>query len=102
MRVQWKHPKTRGWNNKRDLPLDTVYVGRGKGEFGRWGNPFKEEDYGRDEAVRLHRAWLLTQPELVERARSELTGRHLACWCKPDELCHADTLIEIANSAGTS
>jgi len=29
--------------------------------------------------------------------RRELKGRDLACWCKPDESCHADVLLEIAN-----
>jgi hypothetical protein len=29
--------------------------------------------------------------------RRELKGRDLACWCKPDEPCHADVLLEIAN-----
>jgi hypothetical protein len=31
--------------------------------------------------------------------RSVLAGRDLACWCPPGEWCHADVLIEIANSA---
>jgi Domain of unknown function (DUF4326) len=27
----------------------------------------------------------------------ELTGRTLCCWCRPEEECHADTLLELAN-----
>jgi hypothetical protein len=27
-----------------------------------------------------------------------LRGKNLACWCKLDQPCHADTLLEIANS----
>jgi hypothetical protein len=29
--------------------------------------------------------------------RSELRGRDLVCWCPPDQPCHADVLLEIAN-----
>ena len=28
---------------------------------------------------------------------SELRGKNLACWCKPDQPCHADVLLELAN-----
>lgn len=28
----------------------------------------------------------------------ELSGKNLACWCKPGEPCHADVLLEIANA----
>lgn len=31
-------------------------------------------------------------------ARAELAGRDLACWCPLDGPCHADTLLELANS----
>ncbi len=31
--------------------------------------------------------------------RTELAGRDLACWCPLDQPCHADVLLEIANSA---
>ena len=27
----------------------------------------------------------------------DLAGRDLACWCKPDQPCHADVLLELAN-----
>lgn len=28
---------------------------------------------------------------------SELKNKNLACWCKPDEPCHADVLLRLAN-----
>lgn len=28
---------------------------------------------------------------------TELKGKNLACWCKLDEPCHADVLLELAN-----
>jgi hypothetical protein len=30
----------------------------------------------------------------------ELAGRDLACWCPLDQPCHADVLLELANSGG--
>ncbi|HEY9371501.1 DUF4326 domain-containing protein [Streptomyces sp.] len=32
----------------------------------------------------------------------ELAGRDLACWCPLDQPCHADVLLEIANSKITA
>jgi hypothetical protein len=26
-----------------------------------------------------------------------LRGKNLACWCAPDERCHADILLKLAN-----
>ena len=47
--------------------------------------------------------WDLTAPiasrVTVEDVRRELAGRDLACWCPPDQPCHADVLLEIANGA---
>jgi hypothetical protein len=31
-------------------------------------------------------------------ARAELRGKDLICWCRLDQPCHADILLEIANS----
>lgn len=30
---------------------------------------------------------------------SELRGKNLACWCRLDQVCHADILLRIANDA---
>ncbi len=32
-----------------------------------------------------------------QRVRDELRGKSLACWCRPDDPCHADVLLDIAN-----
>ena len=80
--------------NRWHRPKGAVYVGRP----GPWGNPFHVGKHGtRAEVVARYRKWLLAQPELVERARRELRGRDLECWCAPLP-CHADVLLEIANS----
>lgn len=70
----------------------------------KWGNQFSHLPKStaefkvdtREEAVAKHRAWVLTQPELVAQIRAELRGSTLGCWCAPKS-CHGDTLLEIAN-----
>lgn len=89
--------RRKGWR----LPPDTVVVARGPGR--PWGNPYqagKDGEGDRAYLVRLYRAYM-ERPEqapLRARARAELRGRNLACWCPLDgEPCHADVLLEIAN-----
>lgn len=88
---------------KRD-PFD-VYIGRPSA----WGNPFTHKPgtlakyrVGTvSEAIAKYREWLLSQPQLVERAQLELKGKVLGCWCKtrsnPHAPCHGDVLAEVAN-----
>jgi hypothetical protein len=73
----------------------------------RWGNPHpigkpcRRCDgavHDRDQAIARYREHLTEHPELIATARETLAGRDLACWCPLDERCHADVLIEIANS----
>ena len=65
----------------------------------RWGNPHPIS-LGRPEAVRRYREDLLAGKleVTVEDVRRELKGRDLACYCPLDGPCHADVLIEVANS----
>jgi hypothetical protein len=58
-------------------------------------------------AVELFRRWLtqdlnaagIVRPCLFteEDIRRELRGKNLVCWCRLDQPCHADVLLEIAN-----
>lgn len=89
-RIQLRRAK--GWRK----PPGAVVVSRPT----RWGNPYSVADHGRDQAVGLYRQHLADHPELAAAARRELAGRDLACWCKPGDLCHADVLLEVANSDG--
>jgi hypothetical protein len=71
-----------------------VYIGRPT----VWGNPFViGKDGSRADVVRKYRAWLETRPDMIAKARAELGGKVLACWCSP-LACHGDVLAEIANS----
>jgi len=77
------------------LPAGTVVVTRPT----KWGNPHSV-DLGRLEAVRRYRNDLLAGRLgiTVEQVREELQGRDLACYCPLDQPCHADVLMQIANS----
>jgi Domain of unknown function (DUF4326) len=74
-------------------PAGAVVVSRPS----RWDNPYTIAEYGPEQAVALYRQRLAERPELAEAARRELAAKDLACWCDPDELCHADVLLEVAN-----
>lgn len=84
---------------------------------GPWGNPFSIDDvakaYGLDraaaqaKAVAMAKDWLqgVLDPALspgapprLDTIRRELGGQNLACLCRPGTPCHADVLIELANS----
>jgi hypothetical protein len=76
------------------LPEGSVYVGRPT----KWGNPFRIADQA--DAVAVYR-YELESGRLrvtVEEVRRELAGLDLVCWCAPGQPCHADVLMEIANS----
>ncbi|MCS0497912.1 DUF4326 domain-containing protein [Ancylobacter sp. MQZ15Z-1] len=104
--VRIRLSRARGWR----MPRDTVKVDRST----PWGNPFV---VGRDgtaaECVRLYRALLgglvcvsrdavpQDQRDAEHHARahiSEIRGKNLACWCALDKPCHADVLLEVANT----
>lgn len=78
------------------IPDGAIYVGRGTPNLpaSPYANPYTVKKYGLPEALRLFRAHLDEHPELVAQARQDLTGSAFACWCKPDEDCHADIWIE--------
>jgi hypothetical protein len=56
-------------------------------------NPFRLQDHGRDEAIRLYRATLERRPDLLVQL-PRLRGRALSCWCWPQP-CHGDVLCAL-------
>ena len=84
-RVQRK--RVRGWR----MPANTVYVGRPT----RWGNPYKPSRYADPKGCLIdYKHWL--KGKLFEDGSflDSLIGRDLACWCRLDQPCHADVLLE--------
>lgn len=112
-RIQLK--RTKGWR----MPPNTVSVARP----GAFGNPWtmaaaREAGYASSDrvlagwCVALFRSWLKGDPHSITRLLDngderlarlqsrlpELRDKNLACWCPPDQPCHADVLLEIANA----
>lgn len=98
--------RQKGWR----LPPNSVFVARGPGRI--WGNPWPIRAEGPDGriapdaegAVGMFRD-MLGDPEKRavvgypsdEAIRAHLGGHDLACWCRFDQPCHADVLLEVAN-----
>lgn len=90
-------------------PKTVIYVARPnlsippaiKSRYHQFANPFKNPNRKRSDIIRAYKAYLLACPSLVAEAKALLKGKHLACWCSPLP-CHADVLLEIANSDGDS
>ena len=83
-----------------EWPEHIVYIGRRWTMGGYnlpdspWKNRYTVTRYGREEAVARYQEDILNSEELLSRL-GELEGKTLACWCKPDERCHGDVLLEL-------
>ncbi len=83
---------------KKDI--HDVYIARGS----KWGNPFthiKDKETlathivnTRSEAISKYKEWILEQPHLMD-ALHELKDKRLACYCRLNQSCHGDILIEL-------
>lgn len=96
-RIQLRRSK--GWK----MPAGTVKVDRST----KWGNPYtikgaREAGYKGTDAeiaamcVSEFRTWL--RGWQLDELKASLRGKNLGCWCKVGEPCHADVLLEVANS----
>ncbi len=77
-------------------PYD-VYIGRPS----KWGNPFEiGVDGTREEVIVKYREYLLSNKNLMD-SLSELRGKTLGCWCKPQP-CHGDVIVDVCRGLFTS
>jgi hypothetical protein len=106
-RVQLSRRK--GWR----MPDNTVKVDRST----RWGNPFGDYPTRAAQVARFRSAVIgpvLSGKQCAPNAHPDsyvgriirdahnLRGKNLACWCPLDEPCHADVLLELANTPPSS
>ena len=86
--------RTKGWK----MPPNTVKVDRTT-HWGNWAAWRAGVRHGRV-AADLFRVWVENDASEAwkGRARIDLRGKNLACWCPPDQPCHADVLLELANT----
>lgn len=96
--------RTEGWR----APAGAIYCGRPS----KWGNPFAvnpDDPLGHAAAAQRFRQWLdgaldSELPELVTKRDRiladlhELRGHDLMCWCRLDQSCHVDVLLDLANA----
>lgn len=85
-----KRHRTKDWRK----PAGSLCVNRPS----LWGNPYPVVDGDNAAAVLKYRFWLASRPDRVAQAREQLAGKTLLCHCDPDQDCHADVLIEVANT----
>ena len=88
-RVQQKRIK--GWR----MPEGARSVTR----WCKWANPFIIDEARIPDAktaVKLYRMFLRIPGNPLIALLPELRGHSLACYCKPNQPCHADVLLELA------
>lgn len=104
MPQRFQRKRSKGWR----MPPNTIYVGR----LSKYGNPFHLNRDGSPMdpalAVESFRRRLAEYggfiapgqklPTIIAMIQAELRGKDLACWCPLDQPCHADVLLELANS----
>jgi hypothetical protein len=77
-------------------PVDMKQVRRWGWNISPEGRRFVCDDA--TQAVAKFRHALFWDSAIHDFIRNELGGKDLACWCALDQPCHADVLMEIANS----
>lgn len=88
-RIQLRRSK--GWRK----PANTVVVARPS----RWGNPYLVAELGEVAVEYFERDLRAGKLAIsIDDVRAELAGHNLACWCALGAVCHADVLLEVANS----
>lgn len=81
------------------VPPGAVYVGRPAPglKASPYANPFSTRQYDLATVQRLFRAHLAHHPGLIARARVDLAGWDICCWCPPDALwCHGTDWLVLA------
>lgn len=112
--VRIQRLRTKGFRLQDQSPdgRPVMFVGRPT----PFGNPFSikaaiDAGYTRQCAVAAFVDWLAGNPwacpsgdtydgqrQVLLAMLPNLCGKHLACWCPLDCPCHADVLLELANS----
>jgi hypothetical protein len=94
VRVQLR--RTKGWR----MPANTVSVGNGP-----WYALFQAIEWqAGDKAIAVVDLREMMKEAALDRPFSAtadlvpLRGKNLACWCPLDQPCHADVLLDLANT----
>ena len=79
-------------------PYD-VYIGRRNRKRGLEESPFHnpfpmKNEADREKVIKKFEEYIRANPELMKKAKAELPGKVLGCYCAPKP-CHGDVLIKI-------
>ena len=93
MPIRIQRKRSKGWRK----PPGAIIVTRGT----LWGNPYKIDDHTtRKQSLDFFRHHLKVMkeksPYAFENYIAPLRGKDLACFCAPEEACHADILLQLA------
>ena len=81
------------------MPPNTISVTRP----GKYGNPyvigemFQGEQITRKSCLDFFRKYAEIKLQVDPNWLEPLRGKDLACWCKPEDPCHGDIVLELAN-----
>ena len=91
MPLRLQRKRTKGFR----LPAHTICVTRPS----RWGNPYRVGQDGTAHEC-VDRFWECFVQDVAYRAdvKTALVGKNLACYCSLTAPCHADVLLQWANS----
>lgn len=109
--IRIQRRRTKGFNLQAQSPDGRPVVSVCRP--GKWGNPFQPSTvkcicsqpcmcHDNSTFVAHYRVWLAHKLKQVPDWLEPLRGKHLACFCKPTQVCHADVLLELANEPGAS
>ena len=85
---------------------DRIFIGTGEDKEifhykgSKYANPYKvgtkEGEYTLEKSIKLYKKHL-EEDGLQEKAKKELKGKNLGCFCDQKGLCHAKVLAEVVN-----
>ncbi len=88
----------RGWISRDDEDLWPHVARLIPGGPQMFGIPFRQVRVASAEmAVQAYFDYIIERPSLTLAAIDTLHGKDLACWCRLENPCHADVLLELAS-----
>ena len=67
-------------------------------EASPWANPYKVDEHGRENELRMYRDKVLRSPNMMNSLH-ELRGQILGCWCSGTEKCHGQILVDLFSNS---
>lgn len=112
--VRIQRRRTKGWRavDASSNPNGYVFIGRGSGYGnswsigstgwivlpGGWIDRRPHEPLTREQAIASFINAKTHDIEFLRQIRKDLVGKDVMCWCRLDQACHGDWLLEVANT----